>query len=107
MECKFEAGQKVVCIDDDWTYWVLPEIVVTLPVKGNVYTIKEVGPACLVGGVGVRLFESNPVIWYSYLCFAPVQDNRQEQRSTQKEVDRLKELLIPTKVDCPRKLEEV
>lgn len=106
MECKFEVGQKVVCIDDDWTHWMLPSSVeINLPVKGNIYTITEVGPASLVGGVGIRLAESHPVVWYSYLCFAPVQENKGEQR-TQKGVDKLKELLTPTKVNCPRKLED-
>lgn len=36
----FNVGEKVVCINDDWKTWVY-DTYDNLPVKGNVYTIRE------------------------------------------------------------------
>lgn len=38
----FQTGQKVVCINDTWATWVL-SLYKNLPVKGSVYTIRDVG----------------------------------------------------------------
>lgn len=46
MECKFYVGQKIVCINDDWSNWkdsdAINETVPNRPVKGQKYTIREI-----------------------------------------------------------------
>lgn len=40
MECKFQAGQKVVCIDDSFEDSFA--FLVNTPTKGSVYTVRDV-----------------------------------------------------------------
>lgn len=56
MECMFQVGQKVVCVDDTCHG---TDVIQTAPIKnGEIYIIRWVGPHSWKNGsgVGVRLF---------------------------------------------------
>lgn len=60
MECKFQVGQKVVCVGDLAGYLDLNvEIldIVELPKLLSVYTIREIVQAELTDSIGLRLVE--------------------------------------------------
>ncbi len=62
----YYAGQRVVCIDDEWSHREEQERYgLTMPKKGTVYTVRTIGPSLTTetDELYIRLAEiSNPVI---------------------------------------------
>lgn len=71
MECKFEVGQQVVCIDDDWSKWTSYdfEVIPNRPIKGQKYTIRDMREVNFIDGPSIGLYFheiQNPIaVWKS------------------------------------------
>lgn len=76
MECKFQVGDKVVCVDAD------VGDVVDLLKEGQIYTVAAVRPNSK-GYIGVELIEIQPTggyAGYHYWRFRPAEDIEQFRR---------------------------
>jgi hypothetical protein len=67
MAVNFHVGQQVVCVDDDYTNHPAWVVVPNRPVRGSVYTIREVCEVTYETGpdIGLRLIEvvNAPICW--------------------------------------------
>ena len=63
----FEPGQKVICIDDQFPNGIL-DIFNALPVKGTIYTVRDIVPG---SGFGGRDKDQQPAVYLEELVNLP------------------------------------
>lgn len=94
----FRVGQKVVCIRSDfkWKRTVPPN----LPIKGRVYTVRDILPTDEWGPPALRLIELiNPIATFAYEpCFSFTRFRPIVSRKTSIEI--FTRMLKPSQVDA-------
>jgi len=91
MECKFVAGQKVVCVDDKPRHLPVGELR-----RGRVYTVQSVYVSCNYDGVGISLVELSPGCSLGYY-----QDRFRPALPHSTDLNVFRRFLVPKKVDKP------